>query len=66
METIGERIACAVVAAVIGIIICFALLFWTESPPLIMFVVIPVACGIAGFVAGDKAVAVFKHIAEWI
>ena len=66
MEKIAERTACAVVAAAIGLIISFALLFWIESPPLVMFIVIPLACGVAGFVAGDKAVEVFKHIAEWI
>jgi hypothetical protein len=66
MEKLGERIACGVVAAVIGIIISFALLFWIESPPVLMFVVIPVACGVAGFVAGDKAVEALRHIAEWI
>ena len=66
MEKVTERAASAVVAAVIGLIICFALLWWIESPPWVMFVVIPLACAVAGFVAGDKAVEVFKHIAGWI
>ncbi len=66
MEKVGQRIASAVVAVVIGIIICFALLYWLDSPPMTMFVVIPIACAIAGFVAGDKAIEVLKHIAEWI
>ena len=46
--------------------LCFALLFWIESVPWLMFVVIPAACAIAGFVAGDKAIEVFKHIATWM
>jgi hypothetical protein len=66
MENIGRRIACAVVAAAISVIISFALLYWIESPPLAMFIAIPVACAVAGFVGGDKAVEVFKHIAQWI
>jgi hypothetical protein len=66
MDHIGQRIACGVVAAVIGLIICFGLAFWIDSPPLVMYVAVPVACGVAGFVGGDKAVEVFKHIAEWI
>ena len=66
MEKVAERVSCAVVAGVIGLIISFSLLFLTDSPALVMFIVIPVGCGVAGFVAGDKAVEVFKDIAKWI
>ena len=66
MKGIIERIVCAVVAAVIGVIICFAVLWWVETPPMLMWAVIPAACAVAGFVAGDRAVEVFKHIAEWM
>ena len=66
MEKMTERIARAVVAAVIGLIISFTLPYWLDSPPMAIFIVIPIACGIVGFVAGDKTIEVLKYIAKWM
>jgi hypothetical protein len=65
MEKIAERIACAVVAGLVGLFVCFALWIWI-TPALILFIVIPLACALIGFAAGDRAVEAVKRIAEWI
>ena len=66
MDKLKERIACAVVSFVVGIIIAFALTFWVDWSVIHMLVIIPPACAVAGFIAGDKAVEVFKDIASHI
>ena len=62
---VGERIASAVVAGAIGLVIALLMTFWI-SVPTWAFVVVPLACAVAGFAAGEKAVEAFKHIATWV
>lgn len=71
-EQIGERIACAVVAALIGVFLCLAwsvVGYWFPALDLsrwrslyILFSV-PVVCGLAGFLFGDRALEPLKRLA---
>ncbi len=65
MMHVGERIASAVVAGAIGLVIALLMTFWI-SVATWAFVVVPLACAVAGFAAGEKAVEAFKHIATWV
>ena len=65
MKHVKERIASAVVAGAIGLVIALLMIFWI-SVPTWAFVVVPLACAVAGFAAGDKAIEAFKHIASWV
>jgi len=62
MEDIKERVAAAAISAVLGLLIALALLFWIDSIPAWTYGVVPLVCGVAGYVAGHRAVEVFKEI----
>ena len=64
MDHIAERIASAVICAVLGIIIVLGLVVWIAYDiPGWAFVVVPLGCAVAGFIAGHRAVEVFKEVA---
>jgi hypothetical protein len=60
--SIAKRIACFIVAAGIGLFISLMLFFWVEVTSLAVFTAIPIGCGIAGFIGGDKTLEVLKDI----
>lgn len=64
MDHIAERIASAVICAVLGIIIVLGLLFWLDyDTPGWALIAIPLGCAVAGLLAGHRAVEVFKEVA---